>query len=412
VDWPDELARDLPAPHEDEPASLRQDIIDELADHLACALRREQHRTADPQQAEQNVLGQFGDPARIARQLWLEAMQEKLMSQRLTLAFVAVIALASLAATGMAWQSVQQGREFNAAVLAKLETMAQAEPPISPDWNPTKVRLVLGEPDGSPAAGFQVNLSNLTDGLKYEEQTGADGIADFGLLRPGTYDVEALTPWQDRTFISLTVRPGRSLLKEIVCPQPPEMSEISLKINWPEDLRDRELFARCDFRPAPRSIQDQIIWYPPYSKQDLEKGVLADTAGNVVEMKFPLAYIDNTRASPDPPTPIHWESRTYLLHRLSVGSGRVWRADSKPPSKLSFLASVSYSTPPVPITRPSEGMTQGYTVGPDGMGRTVPLAAPELTARPDQPNVWKITLPDELVEAVRKSLAEQEAASE
>ena len=38
---PDDLAAELPPPRDDEPESLRQDIIDELTDHLHCAMQRE-----------------------------------------------------------------------------------------------------------------------------------------------------------------------------------------------------------------------------------------------------------------------------------------------------------------------------------------------------------------------------------
>ena len=36
-----DIAADLPAPRDDEPESLRRDIVDELADHLQCSLQRE-----------------------------------------------------------------------------------------------------------------------------------------------------------------------------------------------------------------------------------------------------------------------------------------------------------------------------------------------------------------------------------
>ena len=47
MDFRDALSADLPSPRDDEPASLRDDIVDELADHLACSYRRELLRGAD-----------------------------------------------------------------------------------------------------------------------------------------------------------------------------------------------------------------------------------------------------------------------------------------------------------------------------------------------------------------------------
>ena len=59
------LSAQLPPPRDDEPASLRQDIIDELSDHLVCAYNREILRGLDSNAARQRVLKQFGDPATV-----------------------------------------------------------------------------------------------------------------------------------------------------------------------------------------------------------------------------------------------------------------------------------------------------------------------------------------------------------
>jgi hypothetical protein len=48
MDYRDELIASFPPPPTDEPAGLRGDIVDELADHLACAHRRELLRGVDP----------------------------------------------------------------------------------------------------------------------------------------------------------------------------------------------------------------------------------------------------------------------------------------------------------------------------------------------------------------------------
>ena len=41
IEFRERLSALLPPPRDDEPASLRQDILDELADHLICAYNRE-----------------------------------------------------------------------------------------------------------------------------------------------------------------------------------------------------------------------------------------------------------------------------------------------------------------------------------------------------------------------------------
>ncbi|HET6423097.1 MAG TPA: hypothetical protein VFG20_05400 [Planctomycetaceae bacterium] len=80
---PHDVVADLPAPLDDEPPSVRQDIADELADHLACAYRRELLKTADARTAQQRVLDRFGNPQRIASQLWFQALWGRIMLNRL-----------------------------------------------------------------------------------------------------------------------------------------------------------------------------------------------------------------------------------------------------------------------------------------------------------------------------------------
>ena len=75
MDFGDAIETDLPAPRDDEPDGLRQDILDELADHLACSFNRELLRGASPAEARRRAIERFGDPAAVARRLWLEAMR-------------------------------------------------------------------------------------------------------------------------------------------------------------------------------------------------------------------------------------------------------------------------------------------------------------------------------------------------
>src|SRR5690242_13448383 len=103
MDWHESVAPKLPPPLEGEPAQLRRDIEDELADHLACAYQRELDRSGDPAQAERAALDRFGNPKKIARQLWLQAMKEILMNQRIQLAAVVLLAVAVFAVIAFSW---------------------------------------------------------------------------------------------------------------------------------------------------------------------------------------------------------------------------------------------------------------------------------------------------------------------
>ncbi|HSG72811.1 MAG TPA: permease prefix domain 1-containing protein, partial [Planctomycetaceae bacterium] len=119
MEWPDDLAAELPGPNPDEPQSLRQDILDELRDHLQSSLELEQLKGTPASEAERAVITKFGNPVQTARQLWWDAMKGRIMSQRITLGLVIVLCLLSVAATAMLWQTVQQGQQTTAALIAK-----------------------------------------------------------------------------------------------------------------------------------------------------------------------------------------------------------------------------------------------------------------------------------------------------
>ncbi len=165
----DDLLADLPAPHADEPPTLRQDIADELADHLKCAAQRESFHHLDPADIERRVLARFGDPRKIARQLWFEAMKEILMSQKILLGFVGLLTIIAATACGLVWslakdfqtaaqasqaataELLKQGREANQELLDQNQKMMQqltalanrpAEAPPSLDWVPLKIQVV------------------------------------------------------------------------------------------------------------------------------------------------------------------------------------------------------------------------------------------------------------------------------
>ena len=128
MDFRDTLSADLPAPRDDEPGSLRDDILDELADHLSCAYRRELLRGADPEMAKQRVLDRFGDPAPVARRLWLDAMKGKLMSQRILLICCIVLSVLCLALVGMMGvQAARAQREVAVAHARAMEERRRAE---------------------------------------------------------------------------------------------------------------------------------------------------------------------------------------------------------------------------------------------------------------------------------------------
>src|SRR3954451_19581562 len=160
MDLRDGLSADLPSPRDDEPASLRDDIVDELADHLACMYRRELLRGADASSAKAHVLERFGDPAAVARRLWFDAMKGKIMSQRILVSCCVFLTLLSLTLAGFMMAQLEQSRRMAAMILAREREQARAahaaqeqmlkqlaamskavENPRASDWIPVSFKL-------------------------------------------------------------------------------------------------------------------------------------------------------------------------------------------------------------------------------------------------------------------------------
>ena len=279
---PDDIAANLPPPRDDEPASLRRDICDELADHLACALDRERQRqAARPDESAslpgERVLQRFGNPAQVAMRLWWDAMWEKVMTQRILVACTGMLTVACCVAVGAAFQMVRQqqramdqvvaamaaeaqakeeqrrqlertladNREANEKLIAQAEAGAKlaqqglAEARIAQqdlvsrlkeletkaaapaDWNPADFELVSGADDGPPAVGIEVQMTIQADGAGVPPLSGksdAKGVVRFERVRYGVYRMTCTAPWGERSVKSLGLQPGEALREKIICP--------------------------------------------------------------------------------------------------------------------------------------------------------------------------------------------------
>jgi hypothetical protein len=251
-----ESAADLPAPRDDEPAHLRQDIQDELADHLQAALERELRHGSDETTARERVLEQFGDPRRVARKLWWDAMREKVMSQRVQIA-ASVLMLVTCA--GMFWMTsviAGQGRAMNEAMLVRLDELTkrplETKNPV--EWNPAVVQLVTES--GAPLPkGYAVTVQSEPNDYRFNLEADAEGRADFGFLRPGNFTLSVRAPWgQSMTDRDLWIRAGSPFSVTVVCPTEPPTTETTLELQWPEDLKASGLWLGLWLEAAPRKI--------------------------------------------------------------------------------------------------------------------------------------------------------------
>ncbi len=302
--WPEISIEDFPPERDDEPSSLRQDIIDELSDHFVCALNRELLRNPDESTAKQRVLNQFGDPIKIARQLWLEEMKEKIMSQRILIGISAVMAVCCIAVAGIAWSMMQESQSMNQKLLAQVAALADRPVPVattkmdplflnqlevmmqkqieqasssSEEMNPILFQLVQEKEGGKPATGFKGTIIKF-EGEKIEFSVEAvsdeTGKLDFGNLPWGKYAVSLKAPWGEYiglgNLIQITTIPGRKYEQTIACPaKAPENVALQFQVNWQNRPADEELYLLCDFRAQRYDHSKKVKEYSLGSTQEI-----------------------------------------------------------------------------------------------------------------------------------------------
>ena len=277
--WPELSVDDFPPRRDDEPSSLRQEIIDELSDHFACALNRELHKNPDEQLARKRVLEQFGDPIKVARQLWLDAMKEKIMSQRIMTGVSVVMAVCGFIVVGLVWSMMKESQAFNTRMMAQLAEIASRPQPVIPAERDQKIleqlkalkeeqqaaanassegmnqisfQLVQDSKDRKPAVGFTGTLTKSGDRLEaftLKASSNAEGILDFGKLPWGSYYLNLNSPWGEYYSQSVSVIPGRNLEQKIICPAAaPAEIPVQFQVDWPAEINAADLMLICDFR--------------------------------------------------------------------------------------------------------------------------------------------------------------------
>jgi hypothetical protein len=271
----DEHAAHLPPPRADEPANLRREIIDELSDHLTCARKREQ-LAGGPQTEEaiqHRVLNRFGDPAAVARKLWLDWMWEKIMTQRILTGVCILLTLVTCTALAFAWVSINRQQDLMADLQLTSQTQLQeqqkqferllvaAQSNKAPsDWNPVELRFVKGKEDGPPAEGIRVTVAiraRETGIPPMEAVSNEEGVVRFPRVRYGTYRVTVRNAADESLDTDVTLQPGEGLRRTIVCPDPlAETVKLTARVAWPADLAEKPLWFRFQedfvYRPLTR----------------------------------------------------------------------------------------------------------------------------------------------------------------
>lgn len=241
----DEILARLPPCRDDEPSNLRQDIADEILDHLACGLRREiLINNRNEILARERVLDRFGDPREVARKLWFQAMWSQIMSQRVVLASALFSMVICVLVIGMLGWIMQQQQQANAALLENIAKLIPAAPPSSSPLPLTNskshltARVTLGSHEGEPAVGAQVIVSKALElggqlGNNSVSQSVDDsGFVDFGLADPGRFEIRVTLKSGEFTSSTIFVPGGKEHLEQIVAPQSaPAATKIALSFS-------------------------------------------------------------------------------------------------------------------------------------------------------------------------------------
>ncbi len=261
MDWSESIENALPPPRLDEPSSLRDDIADELRDHLGCAFAQALRKADDEVAARESVLSRFGDPTQLARQLWFDSMKEKIMNRRLTIFAIAAPTLICIAALAFSWTRAQRAQAMAqralaesqramATAVAELRKQQSAEPALDPmEWVHVKLRLVKGAEDGPAIRNVPVKLRGRLflkeRDAHYDELSAVsdeEGDVRFGPVRPGRYflhvdfDGEQTLPG----IVVIRALPGKDVDQTLVCPDP-RTGKVRFEVEWPEAL-DRDQY--------------------------------------------------------------------------------------------------------------------------------------------------------------------------
>ncbi|MFI4852122.1 MAG: hypothetical protein ACIAZJ_23695 [Gimesia chilikensis] len=287
---------------------MRQDIIDELSDHFVCALNRELLKNPDEKVARQRVLNQYGDPIKVARQLWLEAMKEKIMSQRIMTGISVTMAVCGFIVVGIAWSMMQESRAFNLQMLEQFKlAQERSAGETSGELQPIEFQLVQEGSEDQPAEGFTGTLSK-RDGndtiFTVEAVSDQNGLLDFGKLPWGNYLLTLKAPWGEAPKAELiTTIPGRKYEETIVCPaRTPEKVEVQFQVNW-QNMPEEEYYLLCDFRHRKAfgsSVGSDLFFLSSYQEIKGRLWLYSHDLDRESEENVYLIDVKNQRAAPCP----------------------------------------------------------------------------------------------------------------
>lgn len=240
MDWRNEAASDLPRPSPREPRTLRQDLLDEVQDHLLLAAEqeRETNETASDDEIRKNVIERFGNPAAVVRRLWWEAMKEAIMRDRIIAGAAVVTALAFVLFVVGVWMQMSNRQD---ALLSAIQELKQGE--ARPEYETTLV-LHRGSLNGPSAEGIEVQVTHKPpegNAIGVEDVTGPDGSVTFKFQNEGNYDLTLFDPVSSMTLEKqLTIFAGHGEGEEHIAAPDIGSAELRLQTPLPPEIRDQE----------------------------------------------------------------------------------------------------------------------------------------------------------------------------
>lgn len=307
--WLEQTSGGLPDPEPwgKEAGQLQQDILDELSDHLDCALSRELRKTTDGDEASARarVLKKFGNPRKLARSLWFAAMKEQVMSNRIMMTTNIVLAFAVLAICIFTISAMKRNNAITEAILAKLEEITDTSTSgIPPDWGHITVMVSSGNPQLRPVSGFRFSLHGYP--FDSQNQQFISGEADeygtytFGPIRAGSYRLDTYSAQGEGNTSHVTLYPGGHPEAEVHYQRPaPKPEPFSFAWNIPTELESAFAYAMLEFRITKFANPDNPdeTWHLDHTFHVL---VRADgQAALLAEARDIITHLDEDRVSID-----------------------------------------------------------------------------------------------------------------
>jgi hypothetical protein len=271
---------------------------------------------------------------------------------------------------------------------------------------------VRSSPVGEPVEGLSVELSgepfNVGAREVLTERTGAGGFASFGPVRPGRYRVEI----SDRPRLShhryIVLYPDGRGLDPIIWPDSPTIpAPVFFAVDMPGDVRDRVPYLVCRLQPDVDDLQELGgVWqrWPTHVLLTPEGRAWVFSADDFEKVWENLPD-DRVRVN---------QNALHLRDQLPMNSAPEYRLES-----VSVLLPVANADEPEVFSQFGWSDAQRLQNTDPRSGRYVPgprepepISEQVYRAEPDQENVWRIEMPDWLIEALEIELAAEDETSE